>query len=391
MKKHDKVKFSLIIQFTWIIFISFLISMLIVLFATAIMRWAGIDFRAFNTILILVFGFAVSLILGTLFAVLFFKRTVNLADDLKMALKRISKGDYSVRLENTSDNKDGILYDVIENFNKMVEELDSVTILRNDFISNFSHEFKTPIVSIKGYAELIKNGKNLTEEQKQEYLQVIIDESRRLSNLASSTLLMSKLDSQTSLTETSVFSVNEQLKQCVLVLDNEFKAKNLEVKIKLGKMRVDASVDMLQQVWINLLTNAIKYTPENGIIRITSTELEKEYIVSISDNGMGMNEETLKHIFDKYYQGDNSHSTSGNGLGLSIAKRIVELSGGKIEASSTEGKGTTFSVRLPKLKEDYFPARPWKNAYAVFAWAKTITPAEIFPRGLFKRAFSPLA
>ena len=332
--------------------------MLIVLFATAIMRWAGIDFRAFNTILILVFGFAVSLILGTLFAVLFFKRTVNLADDLKMALKRISKGDYSVRLENTSDNKDGILYDVIENFNKMVEELDSVTILRNDFISNFSHEFKTPIVSIKGYAELIKNGKNLTEEQKQEYLQVIIDESRRLSNLASSTLLMSKLDSQTSLTETSVFSVNEQLKQCVLVLDNEFKAKNLEVKIKLGKMRVDASVDMLQQVWINLLTNAIKYTPENGIIRITSTELEKEYIVSISDNGMGMNEETLKHIFDKYYQGDNSHSTSGNGLGLSIAKRIVELSGGKIEASSTEGKGTTFSVRLPKLKEDYFPARP---------------------------------
>ena len=358
MKKHDKVKFSLIIQFTWIIFISFLISMLIVLFATAIMRWAGIDFRAFNTILILVFGFAVSLILGTLFAVLFFKRTVNLADDLKMALKRISKGDYSVRLENTSDNKDGILYDVIENFNKMVEELDSVTILRNDFISNFSQEFKTPIVSIKGYAELIKNGKNLTEEQKQEYLQVIIDESRRLSNLASSTLLMSKLDSQTSLTETSVFSVNEQLKQCVLVLDNEFKAKNLEVKIKLGKMRVDASVDMLQQVWINLLTNAIKYTPENGIIRITSTELEKEYIVSISDNGMGMNEETLKHIFDKYYQGDNSHSTSGNGLGLSIAKRIVELSGGKIEASSTEGKGTTFSVRLPKLKEDYFPARP---------------------------------
>lgn len=358
MKKHDKVKFSLIIQFTWIIFISFLISMLIVLFATAIMRWAGIDFRAFNTILILVFGFAVSLILGTLFAVLFFKRTVNLADDLKMALKRISKGDYSVRLENTSDNKDGILYDVIENFNKMVEELDSVTILRNDFISNFSHEFKTPIVSIKGYAELIKNGKNLTEEQKQEYLQVIIDESRRLSNLASSTLLMSKLDSQTSLTETSVFSVNEQLKQCVLVLDNEFKAKNLEVKIKLGKMRVDASVDMLQQVWINLLTNAIKYTPENGIIRITSTELEKEYIVSISDNGMGMTEETLKHIFDKYYQGDNSHSTSGNGLGLSIAKRIVELSGGKIEASSTEGKGTTFSVRLPKLKEDYFPARP---------------------------------
>lgn len=358
MKKHDKVKFSLIIQFTWIIFISFLISMLIVLFATAIMRWAGIDFRAFNTILILVFGFAVSLILGTLFAVLFFKRTVNLADDLKMALKRISKGDYSVRLENTSDNKDGILYDVIENFNKMVEELDSVTILRNDFISNFSHEFKTPIVSIKGYAELIKNGKNLTEEQKQEYLQVIIDESRRLSNLASSTLLMSKLDSQTSLTETSVFSVNEQLKQCVLVLDNEFKAKNLEVKIKLGKMRVNASVDMLQQVWINLLTNAIKYTPENGIIRITSTELEKEYIVSISDNGMGMNEETLKHIFDKYYQGDNSHSTSGNGLGLSIAKRIVELSGGKIEASSTEGKGTTFSVRLPKLKEDYFPARP---------------------------------
>lgn len=358
MKKHDKVKFSLIIQFTWIIFISFLISMLIVLFATAIMRWAGIDFRAFNTILILVLGFAVSLILGTLFAVLFFKRTVNLADDLKMALKRISKGDYSVRLENTSDNKDGILYDVIENFNKMVEELDSVTILRNDFISNFSHEFKTPIVSIKGYAELIKNGKNLTEEQKQEYLQVIIDESRRLSNLASSTLLMSKLDSQTSLTETSVFSVNEQLKQCVLVLDNEFKAKNLEVKIKLGKMRVNASVDMLQQVWINLLTNAIKYTPENGIIRITSTELEKEYIVSISDNGMGMNEETLKHIFDKYYQGDNSHSTSGNGLGLSIAKRIVELSGGKIEASSTEGKGTTFSVRLPKLKEDYFPARP---------------------------------
>lgn len=358
MKKRDKVKSSLILQFTWIIFVSFLISMLIALFATAVMRWAGIDFRAFNTLLIMVLGFAVSLILGTFFAVLFFRRSVDLADDLKGALKRISKGDYSVRIENKSSNKDGLISDVIENFNKMVEELNSVAILRNDFISNFSHEFKTPIVSIKGYAELIKDGKNLTEKQKQEYLQIIIDESKRLSNLATSTLLMSKLDSQTTLQETEIFSVNEQIKQCVLILDNELKAKNLEVKIKLGKMRVNASMDMLQQVWINILTNAIKYTKEGGQIKISSTQMEKEYVVSISDNGIGMNEETLKHIFDKYYQGDNSHSTSGNGLGLSIAKRIVELSGGKIVVNSVEGKGTTFSIRLPKLEEDYFPARP---------------------------------
>ena len=357
MKKRDKVKSSLIIQFTWIIFISSFISMLIALFATAIMRWAGIDLRAFNTILIMVLGFAVSLILGTFFAVLFFKRSVDLADNLKIALKRISKGDYSVRIENKSNNKDSLIYDVIENFNKMVEELNSVAILRNDFISNFSHEFKTPIVSIKGYAELIKDGKNLTEKQKQEYLQIIIDESKRLSNLASSTLLMSKLDSQTEIKETEIFSVNEQIKQCVLILDNEFKTKNLEVKIKLGKMRVNCSMDMLQQVWLNILTNAIKYTPMGGKIRISSIEMEKEYVISISDNGIGMNKETLDHIFDKYYQGDNSHATTGNGLGLSIAKRIVELSGGKIEVNSAEGKGTTFSVSLPKLEKDYFPTR----------------------------------
>lgn len=357
MKKRDKIKSSLIIQFTWIIFVSFLISMLIALFCTAIMRWAGIDFRAFNTILIMLLGFAVSLILGTFFAVLFFKRSVDLADNLKVALRKISKGDYSVRIENKNNNKDGIIYDVVENFNKMVEELNSVAILRNDFISNFSHEFKTPIVSIKGYAELIKDGKNLTDTQKAEYLQIIIDESKRLSNLASSTLLMSKLDSQTVLSESKVFSVNEQIKQCVLILDNEFKAKNLKIRLKLGKIRIDGAEDMLQQVWINLLTNAIKFTHENGNIRISSLEMEKEYIISISDDGIGMSAETIEHIFDKYYQGDSSHSSGGNGLGLSISKRIIELTGGKITVNSVEGKGTTFSVYLPKLKEDYFPKK----------------------------------
>jgi signal transduction histidine kinase len=257
-------------------------------------------------------------------------------------INHVANGDFNIRLN--PDNA-GPLKDVYINFNKMGAELQSVQALRNDFVNNFSHEFKTPITSINGFATLLLE-ENIAEEDKQKYLQIIANESERLASLADSSLLLSKLESQQLIVDKKPYSLDEQIKQCAILLSKEWNKKDIEFTAELEQSQYNGSSDLMQHVWINLLTNAIKYTPEHGEIIVTLEKAGSFIKFAVSDTGKGMSEEEMARIFDRYYQGDSS-SNKGLGLGLAIVKRIIDLCGGKIEVNSVVNEGSTFTVFLP--------------------------------------------
>ena len=261
------------------------------------------------------------------------------------AVNKISEGDFSVQISPIGKNEP--LNNLIHNFNHMIKQLDSTAVLRNDFVSSFSHEFKTPMVSIKGYAELLESSKNLTAEQ-QEYVSVILDESKRLSKLAENILLLSKLDRQNFILDKSKFYLDGQIENVVLLFDNSLKEKNIEVETNLKRVRINSSPDFIKEVWINLLSNAIKYSKQNGKIKITLENLGEYVEVSVCDNGIGMSEETLSKAFERFYQKSKNGHKDGLGLGLTIVKRIVDLAEGEITCTSQENVGTQVVVKLPK-------------------------------------------
>lgn len=219
--------------------------------------------------------------------------------------------------------------------------------LRSDFINNFSHEFKTPIVSITGFAKLLKRG-NLTPEQQQEYLDIIEMESLRLAAMATNVLDMTKVENQTILTDTTAFNLSEQLRSCILMLlEGKWKAKAIDFSVEFDEHSIMGDQELLQHVWINLLDNAIKFSPENGTVAVTAREQPHTLEVSISNQGPQIPEEKLSKIFNKFYQGDESHSAEGNGIGLALVKQIVQLHEGNVTVVS-ESNLTTFTVVLPK-------------------------------------------
>ena len=263
---------------------------------------------------------------------------------LSAGTKEIEKGNYKVQVENKDPNSEvGML---ITNFNHMAHELDNTEMFRKDFINNFSHEFKTPITSIAGFAARLQRP-DVPEEKKREYVDVIVQESRRLSALSSNILMLSHYENQDAVTGREEYSLDEQLRLCVLAMQDAWSAKNLEIEADLQPLTIRANADMLAQVWNNLLSNAVKFTPEGGRLTLRCFREAGRTVVVVSDTGVGMTEETMRHIFDKFYQGDTSHKLAGNGLGLPIVKRIVDLCGGEIQVTSTPGRGTQFRVSLP--------------------------------------------
>jgi signal transduction histidine kinase len=231
-------------------------------------------------------------------------------------------------------------------FNEMAQELSSIETLRSDFISNISHEFKTPIVSIKGFAKRLKKG-TLSEEQRNEYIDIIISESDRLTRLSSNVLLLSRLENTEKVMEKALYPLDEQIRRAILLLEPQLQKKRLEVDAKIESVQIFAGEEVLSHLWINLLGNAIKFSPDGGTVGISLTQNGSEAVVTVSDTGAGMDEEMQRHIFDKFYQGDTSRATEGNGLGLSLVKRILELENGRISVDSEPGKGTRFIVSLP--------------------------------------------
>ncbi|MEE1313777.1 MAG: HAMP domain-containing sensor histidine kinase [Lachnospiraceae bacterium] len=272
---------------------------------------------------------------------------------LAKATKQVANGDFSVYVPvfHTADRLD-YLDAMILDFNKMVEELGSIETLKTDFVSNVSHEMKTPIAIIKNYAELLK-ADNILDEQRKRYAISIEKASMRLSDLISNILKLNKLENQKIMPKSERYDVCRQLCNCVLQFEEQWSKKEIELEMETDDVAmIQADEHLMELVWNNLLSNAIKFTDPGGKIIIRQTFMDERIQISISDSGCGMSRESMNRIFDKFYQGDTSHSSEGNGLGLALVYRVLQLLDGDIQVISELEKGSTFTVTLPIEKQD---------------------------------------
>lgn len=262
---------------------------------------------------------------------------------LILALKEVADGNFHVSLPEKNHLED--IGKMNQNFNRMVEELRSIELLQSDFIQNVSHEFKPPLAAIEGYATLLSS--TPLSDGQQEYTCRILDSCRQLTSLTGNILLLSKLENQNIVPEKHLFSLDEQLRQCILSMEPLWTRKNLLLDIDLQEIQYEGNESMMAQVWTNLLSNAVKFTPGSGSIHIRLYPSMDHIVVSFADSGIGMTQDEQRHIFNKFYQADHSRNVQGNGLGLALVQRIICLCGGKIQVSSRPEKGTTFTVYLP--------------------------------------------
>ena len=265
-------------------------------------------------------------------------------NDLVHAMHAVSQGDFSVRVD--AEDVPGDMGELACSFNDMAAELGSLELFRKDFINNFSHEFKTPIVSIRGFAKQLERD-DLTDEQRREYLDIIVTESDRLANMASNVLLLSKLENQTIVTDKTDYRLDEQLRRCVLLLEKQWGEKDLDLDVELEEITYRGNEEMLNHVWVNLLNNAVKFSPRGGTLTVRLSRQGDQAVCTVRDAGPGMDEATRRRVFEKFYQGDTAHATEGNGLGLALVKRIVDLCEGEVEVDSAPGHGSAFTVKLP--------------------------------------------
>lgn len=279
----------------------------------------------------------------TIVIIYFDNKTNKMAAKFAEAFEKVSHGEFGHQLEVP---RRGQFRSLFENFNKMSAELNSIRTLKDNFIHDFSHEFKTPVASINGFANLLLEG-GLSEEEQRQYLRIISHESARLSTLSENTLMLGRLENQQFIGEIKPYRLDQQRKECIILLENAWAEKNIAIESDLPATTFSGNRSLMQQVWVNLLSNAIKFTPAGGEISIGIFREKNCVRVRVADNGIGMSEEVASHVFEKYYQGDPSHATAGNGLGLAIVRRTVTLSGGEISLVSREGEDSAFTVTLP--------------------------------------------
>lgn len=324
-----------------VLFVSMLVSVAFIYLMDYLHVLKPLTSRRFP--IIIMFMLIISLLVSIIITTIAGNRTLRPLNKIIDATKEIAAGNFDIRLENRYPYEFSRL---TKSVNEMAKELGSIETLRDDFVSTISHEYKTPIVSIKGFAKLIKKG-NLSKERQNEYLDIIISESERLTQLSNNVLLLSKVTSSDRMSDITEFLLDEQLRKAILLLESRIKTKNITLNMELDSCTIQTNEELLNQVWINLLTNAIKFTKDNGTISLKLVNDREKVQVVIEDNGIGMDEEVTKHIFDKFYQGDSSHSSQGNGLGLALVKRIIDLCNGSIEVYSELDKGSKFIVELP--------------------------------------------
>ncbi len=324
------------------------IGIIVILMRTGIIK--EISEELISPINLLFLMAAVSLLAGSLMATSSGKLILRPVNRLIDQMNRLASGDFKARIQFGRPIAAHPAFQEFEtSFNKMAQELENTQMLRADFINNFSHEFKTPIVSIAGFAKLLKRG-NLTPEQQREYLDIIETESLRLAAMATNVLDMTKVENQTILTDLSHFNLSEQLRNCILLLlEGKWKGKAVEFSVEFDEYMITGDQELLQHVWINLLDNAIKFSEEYTAVTVAIREQQDALEVSVSNFGPQIPEDQQSRIFDKFYQADESHSTEGNGIGLALVRKIVQLHEGEVSVTSEKGI-TTFTVTLPKIQ-----------------------------------------
>lgn len=280
--------------------------------------------------------------LGSLIFLLVGRMIVKPVRDITDATKKVATGDFSVQLVNCRKDELG---DLIDSFNKMTKELGSIEILRNDFVSDISHEFKTPITSIEGYTKLLAD---CEDENRKEYIGIILAETKRLTTMATNILTINSLDYE-DVSSKEAFKLDEQIRKSILLLESKWGSKDIELQVILDEVSFVGNKGLINQIWINLLDNAIKYSYEGGLITIQLIDGKDQCEFIIKDEGMGIKEEDQKHIFDKFYKADKHKNAEGTGLGLSIVKRIVDLYRGEIQIASEPDRGTRIKIVLNKM------------------------------------------
>lgn len=264
---------------------------------------------------------------------------------LSSASKEVARGNFDVTVSDSSKMEE--VQSTFRNFNAMVRELKSISTLSSDFIANVSHEFKTPLSVIEGYAMLLQDDR-LTAQEHEDYLNKILVNTRRLNTLVGNILMLSKMETKPLPEQYTRFRLDEQLRQVVAQLEPQWSAKGISFRVRLDEVELLGWEQVLPYVWSNLISNAIKFSPSGSVIALTLLEQRECAVVTVSDRGCGMEPDVQERIFEKFYQGDTSHKAEGNGLGLALVRQIVELSQGVVEVESQPGKGSTFRVILPK-------------------------------------------
>lgn len=285
----------------------------------------------------------VCLLVGILVTSQLSKYFFNPIKKLRGAMDQVAEGDFSVRLDDKSTSKE--IMEIYTGFNLMAHELNATEILQSDFVSNVSHEFKTPINAIEGYSTLLQDSDNLDENQR-EYVEKILLNTQRLSSLVGSVLLLSKLENQQIPSHQTQYRLDEQIRQSVVALEPAWEQKDIEFDLELERVSYLGNEPMMRHVWDNLISNAIKFSPAGSTVKLQLTKKPKKLIFTIEDQGPGLTQEAQKHIFDKFFQADNSHKQEGNGLGLALVKRILTIEQGQITAENLPQGGCRFTVTL---------------------------------------------
>ena len=341
--------------------VGFVVSCCMMLFLNVLSKEMGLTYTSDNIAEAAKITFLNVVIITVLFKTVdFIRRRIMVDRPVKMitdAAQRIMNGDFSVRVKHMHGSGMEGFNQIGESINKMAEELSSVETLRTDFIANVSHEMKTPLAVMQNYGTLLQ-APDLPEEKRIEYAKAITDASRRLADMMTNILKLNRLENQQIYQNPTIFDLGEQLCESLLQYESTWERKNIEIETHIAEsVQVSADAELLSLVWNNLFSNAFKFTDDGGKVTLTLTADEKYATVKVTDTGCGMSAEVGAHIFEKFYQGDTSRATQGNGLGLPLVKRVIDIMQGEIGVESAVGVGTTFTVKIRRYEDGLEVAR----------------------------------